>query len=484
MLKNSYSENSYFAYWDEIKKELLGLVSPHDMFMWIDRISFYDFTPEKKILRLAVPNHFIKEGVINFKEQITNILSSISGYECFVEFVINTKEQENVFNESNGDITDSTSQNTPTLNSKKMVEKKSQKFNKSESFKENNFDDYSFESFVAGNSNKFALLTAKAVAEDPGIKYNPLFLWGESGSGKTHLLKSIEKYVKEHFLSKKILYVTSEQFTNDFVYYVYRINKPEQLRIKYRTLDVLLIDDVQFFAVGGNDGKGKTGTQEELFHIFNTLYDDKKQMVFSCDKPINEVKNLEKRLRGRFAMGLPCEIRSPDYELRVAILKTLSTDANINIKNDAIDYICSNFIGSIRELKGIFSFINEFSIQNKIDTITRDTAISEFKNIIVHDIYASPVSVDKIIQIVAEYYHLKPHNITGNDRTKSVALARQISMYISRKLTGLSSPQIGSHFGDKEHATVLYATKKIEALSNNDPKIRNDIETLIKKISN
>ncbi len=476
--------DSYLAYWEEIKKELVGLVSPNDMFMWIERLSFYDFIPEKKILRLAAPSLFIKDNAMKFKEQMTNILSSISGYECFVEFVIVKREETPPISSTQKQDSDNEENVSKSSNDNKLLDASSdlkninsQKPERQRTTKDGVFDDYSFESFVIGSPNEFALLTAKAVAEDPGIKYNPFFLWGESGSGKTHLLKSIEKYIREHFPSKKVLYVTSEQFTNDFVEYTSRTNRPEQFRIKYRTLDVLLLDDVQFFA-------GKEKTQEEMFHIFNTLYDNKKQMVFSCDKPVDEVKNLEKRLRGRFAMGVSGELGSADYELRVAILKTLSLNANINIKSDAIDYICSNFVGSIRELKGVFRELEAYSSIMKINSITLDMVISKFKNKIVKDIYATPISIDKIIQIVAEYYHLKSHDITGSNRTKSIALARQISMYISRKLTRLSSPQIGSYFGDKEHATVLYATKKIEDLLSSDPKIKNDVETLIKKISN
>jgi chromosomal replication initiator protein len=451
-------ENGYSVYWDGVKKELETTLSPNDIHMWINRIEFHNFDPKNNQMNLSVPSTFIKDNILKFKDDITNILTKISGYICSVEFIVITKHTEAKIEE-----------NTP--NNSQIDNKIKQKSNLENSDQAENF---SFDSFIIGSSNEFAAHAARVVAENPGTKYNPYFIWGESGLGKTHLIKSIEKYIKENFPSKQVKYVTSEEFTNDFVNSL-RSNQQEQFRMKYRKLDALIIDDVQFFA-------DKEGIQGEFFHTFNKLYDNHKQMVFSCDQPITKVKKMEERIKGRFAMGLTVDLRPPDFELRMAILKNLCEIYNLIIKNDAMEYICSNVIGNIRELKGTFKDLLAYSSIMKIETIALDIVLSRLKDKITTNIYSSPISVDKIIHIVAEYFNLKSFDITGNKRTKSIALARQIAMYLSRKTTRLSTTQIGTYFGDKEHGTVMHATKKIEDLISNDPKIKNDIDTLINKI--
>jgi chromosomal replication initiator protein len=457
-------ESSYSIYWDGVKKELEGFISPNDMHMWINRVSFFDFDPKNNIMKLSVPSIFIKDNLMKFKENIANVLSKISGYNCLIEFVIIEAKKE--------EFQKKEAPKPPETKSppKNPIPVKDQK-NNSDS---DQIDNFSFDSFIIGSSNEFAAHAARAVAENPGIRYNPYFIWGDSGLGKTHLIRSIEKYVREHFPAKKVKYVTSEEFTNDFVNSI-RTNLQEQFRIKYRQLDLLIIDDVQFFA-------DKEGIQGEFFHTFNKLFDDQKQLIFSCDQPIHKVKKMEERIKGRFGMGLTVDLRPPDFELRMAILKNMAENNSLTINNDAMEYICSNITGNIRDLKGTFKDLLAYSSIMKIDTITLDIALSRLKDKITSSIYSSPVSVDKIIHIVAEYYNLKSYDITGNKRTKSIALARQIAMYLSRKSTRLSTTQIGTFFGDKEHGTVMHATKKIEDYFNNDHKIRADIEKLLNKI--
>jgi chromosomal replication initiator protein len=450
----------YSIYWDGVKKELESSLSSNDYHMWINRIEFCGFDPKKNQMKLSVPSIFIKDNIIKFKDNIASILSKISGYNCTIDIVVVPKNKE--------ESADKPEEKKENSEKTKII---MQKTNLDSPDQPENF---SFDSFIIGSSNEFAAHAARVVAENPGTKYNPYFIWGDSGLGKTHLIKSIEKFIKEHFPSKQVKYVTSEEFTNDFVNSL-RSNQQEQFRMKYRKLDVLIIDDVQFFA-------DKEGIQGEFFHTFNKLYDNHKQMIFSCDQPISKVKKMEERIKGRFAMGLTVDLRPPDFELRMAILKNLCEIYSLTIKNDAMEYICSNIIGNIRDLKGTFKDVLAYSSIMKMETITLDIVLARLKDKITTNIYSSPVSVDKIIHIVAEYFNLKSFDITGNKRTKSIALARQIAMYLSRKNTRLSTTQIGTYFGNKEHGTVMHATKKIEDIINKDSKMKNDIEILNNKI--
>ena len=448
------------VYWNGVKKELKDFYSQTDFHMFINKIEYSDYNPKTNLMILSVPSNFIKDHVLKYKNQIEQILSKISGYKCSINFTITS-------NKINNQEKIKTKQNKQTNIKNKASNKKEKKTTL------NKIDDYSFDSFIIGNSNEFAAKAALAVAGNPGTHYNPYFVWGNSGLGKTHLLKAIEKHIKDQFPSKKVKYVTSEEFTNDFVNSL-RSKSQEQFRMKYRKLDVLILDDVQFFA-------NKEGIQGEFFNTFNKLYDNFKQMVFSCDQPIKKVKNLEERLKSRFAMGIVVDLRPPDFELRMAILKNLAETHNLDIDHSAMEYICTNMSGNIRDLKGSFQILLAYSSIMKTPInleIAKDTLKERLSGI-----HSSPISVDKIIQVVAEYYNLKSHEIIGIKRTKSIALARQIAMYISRKITRLSTTQIGKYFGDKEHGTVMHATKKIEDMMNKDFKLKKDIETLLETIN-
>ncbi len=456
--------DGYVIFWEQAKKELEALLFQQDFEMWIKRIDYKYFDKEKNIMTLRVPSNFIKDNVIKFKDNIEKILTKLSGENFKIEFIVETVVSFDIEKEKN-----ETTEEIKEANLKNSIKNK----NLNNTKKENNndiYEDFSFDSFIIGSSNEFAAHTAKIVAQNPGIKYNPYLVWGESGVGKTHLLKAIEKYIKENFPSKKVKYLTSEDFTNDFVNCL-KSQTQEQFRIKYRQLDVLIVDDIQFFA-------NKENIQGELFHTFNKLYDDGKQMVFSCDQPISKIKKMGDRLKSRFEMGLTVDLRPPDFELRMAILKSLSETYNLGIDNEALTYISSNISGNIRNLKGAFKDLFAYASIMKIEKITKDIAIYRLKEKITSSLFSTPISVDKIIHFVAEYYNLKSHDITGDKRNKSIALARQIAMYLSRKLTRLSTTQIGSYFGDKEHGTVMHATKKIDDLINNDLKIKKDIETI------
>lgn len=464
-------ENNFSFYWEGVKKSLEGFYSQAEFYMFFNRIEYYDFNPEKNLMILSVPSNFIKDHVLKYKEKIEEVLSQISGYDCKVEFVVKNAKQKALISEDKN-LNENTTKKSKTPSPSIIIpEKKIQDIQINLNPKPLT-EDYSFDSFVIGNSNEFAAKAAMVVADNPGTHYNPYFVWGDSGLGKTHLLKAIEKHIKEKFPNKKVKYVTSEEFTNDFVNSI-NSKTQESFRLKYRKLDVLILDDVQFFA-------DKEGIQAEFFNTFNALYDNFKQLVFSCDQPIKKVKKMEERLKSRFAMGIVVDLRPPDFELRMAILKNLSERYNLEIEFKAMEYICSNISGNIRDIKSAFQILQAYSsIMKRAITleITKELLKDKFLSS-----YTSPISVDKIIQYVSEYYNLKAHELLGNKRTKSIALARQIAMYISRKITRLSTTQIGKYFNDKEHGTVMHATKRIEDMISKDEKLKNDIETIIEKL--
>ena len=327
------------VYWDGVKKELKEFYSQTDYHMFINKIEYTDFNPKTNLMILSVPSNFIKDHALKYKNQIESILSKISGYKCSINFMVNSNKKKQ--NAETIKIKNNKQNNVKSRSGEKLINST------------NKIDDYSFDSFIIGNSNEFAAKAALAVAGNPGTHYNPYFVWGDSGLGKTHLLKAIEKHIKDQFPAKKVKYVTSEEFTNDFVNSL-RSKSQEQFRMKYRKLDVLILDDVQFFA-------NKEGIQGEFFNTFNKLYDNFKQMVFSCDQPIKKVKNLEERLKSRFAMGIVVDLRPPDFELRMAILKSLAETQNLTIDYSAMEYICTNISGNIRDLKGSFQILLAYS---------------------------------------------------------------------------------------------------------------------------
>lgn len=464
---------SYEIYWDELKKELEKTLNESEMFMLINRLSYKSFDGSKNLLILNAPSNFIKDNISKHYLNLMNTtLSQISGLNnSCIELIVEQKPQKNGL--SSIEQIKPTKEN-PNLKNEVEVKPIQHKEEYTSNSKIDQDENYSFESFIIGNSNEFAAASAKVVAESPGKTYNPYFLWGESGLGKTHLLKSIGKKVKELYPSKKIRYVTSEEFTNDFVYSI-RVNNPDSFRSKYRSLDVLLLDDVQFFS-------DKEGIQQEFFNTFNKLYDEGKQMVFSCDRPISKVKKMEDRIKSRFAMGLTVDLRPPDYELKMAILKDMAENYGLRFENNAIEYICTNINGNIREIKGAFRDLYAYSSIMKIKDITIEIVIDRLKEKITTNMLSTNISVDKIIRIVGEYYDITTSDLIGNKRTKSIVTARQIAMYISRKSTRLSTTQIGAYFGNKEHGTVMHATKKIEDLIINDPKIKGDVINLLNRV--
>lgn len=310
---------------------------------------------------------------------------------------------------------------------------------------------YSFETFVIGSSNRFAHAAAVAVAEAPAVAYNPLFIWGDSGLGKTHLLHGIGHYAQRLFPGMRVRYVSSEEFTNDFINSL-RDDRKVAFQRRYRDVDVLLVDDIQFL-------EGKEGTQEEFFHTFNTLYNANKQIVISSDRPPKRLETLEERMRTRFEWGLITDIQPPELETRIAILRKKAALDRMNAPDDVLEFIASRIERNIRELEGALIRVTAFASLNKQ---TVDLALAQ---IVLRDLIRDPVANDidaaTIMAVTAEYFDVTLDELCGPIKTKQIAMARQIAMYLCRELTDLTLPKIGATFGGRDHTTVMHATKKI-----------------------
>ncbi len=331
---------------------------------------------------------------------------------------------------------------------------------------------YTFESFVVGPSNKMAHAAAEAVAHKPAQSYNPLFLYGGVGLGKTHLMQAIGNAVNNNHPNTQVAYLSAEQFVNMFIDAIKR-NARLSFQAVFRNVDVLLIDDIQFLA-------GKESTQEEFFHTFNALHNRRKQIVISSDRPPKDIPTIEDRLRSRFEWGLIVDIGLPDFETRMAILRRKSEQLRMNIPDDVLKYVASKVISSIREMEGALFKVSAHSRLNgdQLDVETVAKLLGE-----IYDRPVKEISIEKIQRKVAEYYAIKPSDIIGKNRSRSIARPRQVAMYLSRKLTRHSYPEIGTFFGNKDHTTVLFACNKIEKEIETDTKLRSIVEQMTESFS-
>ncbi len=316
---------------------------------------------------------------------------------------------------------------------------------------------YTFDTFIVGPSNQFAHAACRAVAEAPSLSYNPLFIYGGVGLGKTHLMHAIGQYVVQHGAGLHLTYISSERFMNEMINAV-RYDRILEFRERYRSVDVLLVDDIQFVA-------GKEGTQNEFFHTFNALYDAQKQIILSSDRPPHEIPRLEERLRSRFEWGLIADVQPPNLETKVAILRKKADTEAIPLPDNVAMYIASRIKSNIRELEGsLIRLLAYASLTGR--TISVELAQEVLRNVIDHDDRA--VSLEQIQKYVADYYQLKVTDLKSRNNAKSVAMPRQVAMYLCKKLTHASLPEIGKHFGGKHHSTVIHSINKVEDLRKKD----------------
>jgi chromosomal replication initiator protein len=335
--------------------------------------------------------------------------------------------------------------------------------------------DYTFETYVVGDNNSFAANAAQAIARNPGTAYNPFLIYGGAGLGKTHLMQAIGNYIHRHS-ELKVIYISAETFTNEFISSI--LEGPERAKTafknKYRFTDVLLIDDIHFL------DKKKASTQEELFYTFNALYDANKQMVFTCDRPVSELKDFNERLRSRVGRGLNVDLLPPDYETRCAILRKKAEDLEITIPDDVIDLVSKNISTNVRDLEQALNTLTAYAkLVGK--PITVEIAQQRLK-----DVFASPrqsnLSIEIIQRVTAEEFHLSPNDLKGKKRTQSIVYPRQMAMYIIREMTEYTTTEIGQEFGGRDHTTVMHACQKIEDRIRSDPSMESTVQSLIRAI--
>ncbi len=328
---------------------------------------------------------------------------------------------------------------------------------------------YTFDTFVIGSGNRFAHAAALAVAEAPAKAYNPLFIYGGVGLGKTHLLQAIGHHVLTHKQLAKVMYVSSEKFTNDLINSI-RDDKTVEFRNKYRTADVLLIDDIQFLA-------GKERTQEEFFHTFNALHESNRQLIISSDRPPREIPTLEDRLRSRFEWGLIADIQPPDYETRIAILRKKAELDAIELPDEVAHYVAQRISSNIRELEGALSRLRAHAQMSKV-LISVDLAAEVLREILPQT-RVRPITIPAIQRAVAEFFGIRVEEMKAKRRTKGVAFPRQVAMYLSRELTDASLPRIGEEFGGRDHTTVMHACDRVKAAVIQDPHLAAGIKSLV-----
>jgi chromosomal replication initiator protein len=404
-------------------------------------------------IKISVPNSFTQDILDKrYKDLVINSIKAVCSKIYKIEFIIMSDGYDN--NENN----------TPEISKSIIVnDEMSSTLNPK----------YTFKSFVIGNSNRFAHAASLAVAESPAKAYNPLFIYGGVGLGKTHLMHAIGHYILASNPNAKVVYVSSEKFTNELINAI-KDDKNEEFRNKYRNVDILLIDDIQFIA-------GKERTQEEFFHTFNALHDANKQIILSSDRPPKEIPTLEDRLRSRFEWGLIADIQVPDFETRMAILKKKADVENLNIANDVMGYIATKIKSNIRELEGaLIRIIAYSSLTNR--EVTVDLATEALKDIISKK-QGKHVTIDIIQDVVSSYFNLRIEDLKSQRRTRNVVYPRQIAMYLSRKLTDMSLPKIGEEFGGRDHTTVIHAYEKISDNLKVDDSLQQTVNDLTKKLT-
>lgn len=448
--------------WDEI---LLHLKEEHELLdvsyqTWLQPLEVYSV--EGNIVGILAPDaQFVTYIRKKYGLLLQVTIEEMTGFSCTVDFV--TKDM----------ISDSGKQKPD----KQLIQNPSGDVNQNALQNANLNPRYTFDTFVVGANNNLAHAAALAVAESPGEVYNPLFIYGGVGLGKTHLMHSIAHFILKNNKDAKILYVTSEKFTNELIDAIRNKNNisTTEFREKYRNNDVLLIDDIQFII-------GKESTQEEFFHTFNTLYESKKQIIISSDKPPKDIETLEERLRSRFEWGLTVDIQSPDYETRMAILRKKEELEGYNIDNEVIKYIATNIKSNIRELEGALTKIvalSKLDHNKEIDIALAEEALKD----IISPNAERKITADLIIQVVADHFGLTPLDIASQKRSKNIAYPRQICMYLCQEITGTPLQEIGRLLGGRDHTTIIHGRDKIAADLKTNDTTANTIEILKKKLN-
>ena len=445
--------------WVRCKDKLKESFNEKVFNVWIKPIMPLEVTDT--YYKVAVKNDFFKTMLEeNYAQVIEGVLAGIMSKN--IKLIIETMD--------NGSSGSEAAEEMPAVPAKREQQ---QLFNENPSVQqpdESNLNPkYVFETFVIGNSNRFAHAAAQAVANDPAHAYNPLFLYGGVGLGKTHLMHAIGNRIKQNNPSMKVLYTSSEKFTNEIINSIQN-KTTEAFRQKYRNIDCLIIDDIQFL-------KGKEQTQVEFFHTFNALKDADKQIIISSDRPPREIETLEDRLRSRFDQGLTADIQTPDLETRMAILRTKAASDNIVLPTEVITLLATNIATNIREIEGAYNKIVAYTslMHMPITVETAQKVLSDMGN----DIKTRTITYEGIIKVVADHYNVKQDELFNKKRTQNIAFPRQVAMYLCRELADLSYPRIGELFGGRDHTTVIHAYEKISNFKNSNLAFQNELQEII-----
>jgi chromosomal replication initiator protein len=461
------AEWDYKVFWEETLNLIRNEKNEQEFAMWFNLE--YMRATEKEIT-VAVPSTFYRDQVKQrYQNYIETKIKGLTGKDISLAFEIKLRNHtaspvEPDVKTENSQIPDSTGKrNIPAIQPEEKKKDDHKNLNK----------DYTFDKYIVGDNNRFAASAAMAISKNPGVSYNPFFIYGGVGLGKTHLMQAIGNYIHENSESK-IIYITAESFTNEFIHTLQENRMGMTgFKNKYRYVDVLLIDDIHFF-------ENKWETQEELFHTFNALYDAKKQIVFTCDRPASELKKINDRLRSRFERGLNVDLQPPNYETRCAILKKKIENKQITIPDEVIFLVSKNISTNIRDLEAALTKLIAYS-ELVEKPITVDTALQILKDLLTAPRQTN-ISIESIMRVTADYFSLSPNDIRGKKRTQKIVFPRQLAMYITRSITEFSTTEIGQDFGGRDHTTVMHSCEKIEERIKSDPTMESTIQNLIRMI--
>ena len=450
--------------WNNFLNIIKDNIAPLSYNTWFKDTKLVSLDNDIAIVLVPMPM-FQKHLVGNYLDLIEDKFSSLTGKDFSFKFLI-----ESEWNDENKKV-------EKTKNKEDNSSKKQIKQNKKSGYEANLNPDYTFENFLVGSSNRFAYTAALSVAEKPGDAYNPLFLYGKSGLGKTHLMHSIGNYIVEN-TDLKVLYISSDKFVDDFINAVVRSNDKENFdridifKSKYRDIDVLMIDDIQFL---GNATKG----QVEFFHTFNELYDEHKQIVIASDRSVDDLKSLENRLLTRFKWGLTANITPPDFELRMNIIerKIAYQESAKDVPKEVIEYIANNFASDVRQLEGAITRVFAYALMMNKGTVDLDTAVDALKDQLSdRSVYKN--DVHRIQTVVCDYFKITMDDIKGKKRSQNINYPRQVAIYLCRTLANESFPKIGTYFGGRDHSTIMSSYRKIES----DLKTNEQLKVVIKDL--
>lgn len=452
-------DSGYGIFWTEAMNQFEEELSEQEFTMWFNRMAYLR-TDDSRLV-VSVPSSFYRDQVKQrYLSTLEEKLYELSGSKLTIEFEVHKLENQPVQTKTNG------SERTPQAPAVEAVRRRTKRPH--DSLKR----EYTFDNFVIGQNNSFAANAAMAIAKNPGTAYNPCLIYGGVGLGKTHLVQGIGNAVHTEMDNMKVVYVTAESFTTEFIQAI-REKNTQKFKTKYRYADVLLIDDIHFL-------QKKSETQEELFHTFNALYDANKQMVFTCDRPVSELRDLTDRLRSRFERGLNVDLQPPSYETRHAILNKKIEQFNLTIPEEAISLICNNVTTNVRDIEAALTKLVAYAeLVNK--NITAEITRQQLK-----DMFASPkqtnITMDLIQRTVADYFNLSSQELKSKKRTRVVAFPRQVAMFIAREVTEYSTTEIGLEFGGRDHTTVMHACQRIDARMRTDPTLEPTVQYLIRTI--